>query len=126
MKDLKFLYCETCKKVLLTVIDTGVPTMCCGKPMKVLEAGSTDAAVEKHVPVATLTGTVLKVEVGRVEHPATEEHHIAFIAALYEDGSYTLKELAHTEKPEATFISGLKPVAVYAYCNLHGLWKTEL
>ena len=126
MKELKFLQCETCKKVLLTVIDTAVPTMCCGKPMKVLEPGTTEAAVEKHLPVATLTGTVLKVEVGEVEHPRTEEHHIAFITVVYEDGSYAMKELAPTEKPEATFISGLKPVSVYAFCNLHGLWKTRL
>ena len=31
------------------------------------------------------------------------------------------------QEPNVVFhLAGEKPLAVYAYCNLHGLWKTEL
>lgn len=127
MKELKFLYCDICKKVELSVIDKKIPTVCCGKPMVELKANSTDAAGEKHVPVAEVKGNALEVTVGSVLHPMTEEHHIAFIAVLFEDGSYAVKELNPTGKPVAKFALGdVKPVAVYEFCNLHGLWKVEL
>lgn len=127
MKELKFLYCDICKKVELSVVDAKVPTMCCGKPMKVLEANSTDAAGEKHVPVAEVKDGVITVTVGSVLHPMTEEHHISFIAVLFEDGSYALKNLEHTGEPVAKFpVGDVKPVAAYEFCNLHGLWKVEL
>ena len=127
MKELKFLFCETCKKMVVVVDDTPVPAMCCGKKMTVLEAGTTDAAVEKHVPVAEINGNELLVKVGSVEHPMTEGHHIAHIAVLFDDDSFALKKLDHVGKPEAVFpLGSAKPVAVYEYCNLHGLWKLEL
>ena len=93
MKELKFLYCEKCKKLELQVIGTKAPTICCGQPMKVLEANTTDAAGEKHVPVAEIVGNEVKVTVGSVIHPMLEEHHISFIAVVYEDGSYAIKDL---------------------------------
>lgn len=127
MKELKFLYCDVCKKVELTVIDSKAPTICCGKPMVALEANTTDAAGEKHVPVPEVVSNELKVTVGSVLHPMTEPHHIAFIVAVYEDGSYAIKELDHEGEPVAAFpIGAAKPVAVYEYCNLHGLWKAEV
>lgn len=127
MKELKFLYCERCKKVELTVIDSKAPTICCGQPMKVLSANTTDAAGEKHVPVAEIIGNEVKVTVGSVIHPMLEEHHISFIAVVFEDGSYAVKELEHTGEPVAVFpIGSAKPVAAYEFCNLHGLWKAEI
>lgn len=127
MKELKFLLCEKCKKMVLVVDDTAVPAMCCGEKMTVLVAGTTDAAVEKHLPVAELAGNELKVCVGSVEHPMTEAHHISMVAVLFDDGSFALKKLDHEGKPEAVFpVGSAKPIAVYEYCNLHGLWKTEL
>ncbi len=127
MKELKFLYCERCKKVELTIIDSKVPTICCGQPMKVLQANTTDAAGEKHVPVAEIIGNEVKVTVGSVIHPMLEEHHISFIVVVYEDGSYAVKELEHTGEPVAVFpIGSAKPVAAYEYCNLHGLWKADI
>lgn len=126
MTDLKFLYCDVCKKVVVSVVDKATPTICCGKPMTVLTANTTDAATEKHVPVAEVKGSELHVSVGSVEHPMSEEHHIAFIAVLFEDGSYAVKELEHTGRPKAVFpVGASKPVAVYEFCNLHGLWKYE-
>ena len=88
---------------------------------------TTDAATEKHVPVVEKIEGGYRVTVGEVEHPMTEEHHIAFIYLETENG-VTRKDLDHTGKPEAVFAlaEGEKPVAVYEYCNLHGLWKKEL
>ena len=55
-----------------------------------------------------------------------EEHHIEWIYLELENGG-SRKALSPGEAPEAVFhTAGVKPVAVYAYCNLHGLWKTEL
>ena len=115
MKELRFEYCEICKKMHLVVDDKAPKTMCCGQPMKVLTANTVDAAQEKHVPAVELGEKELKVHVGSVTHPMTEEHHIA------------LKNLDHTGEPTAVFpIGEVKPVAAYEFCNLHGLWKAEI
>jgi superoxide reductase len=90
-----------------------------------LVANTVDASQEKHVPVVTRVDDCrIKVEVGSVPHPMTEEHHIAFIYVETENGGV---QISLKDKPEAVFCTcNDKPVAVYEYCNLHGLWKTEL
>ena len=95
--------------------------------MKELTVNTVDASVEKHLPVVTrLDDCRIKVEVGAVPHPMTEEHHIAFIYVETENGGMRI-DLPHTGKPEAVFCTCTdKPVAVYEYCNLHGVWKTEI
>ncbi len=89
-----------------------------------LVAGSVDAAKEKHVPVVTKKCKTVKVDVGSVAHPMTKEHLIEWVALETEQG-YQIKELAAEGAPVCTFTlaDGDKAVAVYAYCNLHGLWK---
>ena len=106
--------------------DSGVPMICCGEPMKELVPNTTDAVNEKHVPVVTVEGDVLKAVVGSVEHPMEEAHYIQFIFVETDKGGHR-RALKPGEKPEAEFnLHGEKPVAVYEYCNLHGLWKKEL
>ncbi|MBR2463523.1 MAG: desulfoferrodoxin, partial [Spirochaetaceae bacterium] len=92
-----------------------------------LEAGVTDAAKEKHIPVAKVEGNKVTVVVGSVEHPQTEEHHISFIL-LETSLGIQCRTLAHSGKPEATFLlqDGEKAIAAYEMCNLHGLWKVDL
>ena len=92
--------------------------------MKELIAGESDGAAEKHVPAYSENGGRVLVEVGSVAHPMTEEHSINFIALETKKG-YQIAYLRAGEKPEAEFsvVSGDEVVAVYAYCNLHGLWK---
>lgn len=122
----KFLRCEVCGNLVGVIEDSGVPMMCCGKPMTALEANTTDAAGEKHVPVVEQDGDKLKVKVGEVAHPMTPEHLIEWIYVEFEDGGYRAV-LTPEDAPEAEFcINGKKPLAVYEYCNLHGLWKAEL
>lgn len=125
MKELKIYKCSHCGNIIGMIEDKGVPVMCCGEKMKKLTPNTVDAAKEKHVPVATRQGTTLKVKVGEVPHPMTEEHHIAWIAVV--SGNTVMRtELNHTGEPFASFTVEEGPVDVYAYCNLHGLWKTSM
>ena len=121
----KFYKCEMCGNVVVKLVDSKVPLVCCGQKMQELVPNTVDASGEKHVPVVTrLDGNMIKVEVGSVAHPMTDEHHIAFIYVETEDGGI---KVDLKDKPEAVIALGSsKPIAVYEYCNLHGLWKTEL
>ena len=121
----KFYKCDTCGNVIIKVVDSKVPVVCCGKPMSELTPNTVDAATEKHVPVVTrLDDKHIKVEVGSVAHPMSEEHHIAFIYVETENGGIRVDL---KDKPEAVIYLGEeRAVAVYEYCNLHGLWMTEL
>ena len=91
------------------------------------ETNTVEASQEKHLPVVTIEGNIVKVKVGSVEHPMTEEHHIAWIYLETEQGGQR-KKLAVGSKPEAEFAlaGGDKVVGVYEYCNLHGLWLTKV
>ena len=115
---MKFYQCEKCGKIIVSKEEIAIDGW------KELIAGSTDAAVEKHVPVMEKKCGRLKVSVGSVMHPATEAHYIDFVAVETKDG-YQMKYFAPTDVPEVTFAlkAGDEVVAVYAYCNLHGLWK---
>lgn len=121
----KFYKCRHCGNVIVKMVDSGVPVMCCGEQMQELKPNTTDAAGEKHVPVVTDLGNGrIRVDVGSVAHPMLPEHHISFIYVETENGGLH-KSLA--DKPSAEFYVGdEKVVAVYEYCNLHGLWAVEL
>ena len=126
MKETKFFICEHCGNIIGMINDTGVPVMCCGQKMKKLEAGVVEASTEKHIPVVTVEGSTVTVNVGSVAHPMTQEHHIAWVYLLTDNGGQR-KCPAVEGQPEVTFaLTNEKPIAVYAYCNLHGLWKTDL
>jgi len=121
----KFYRCATCGNVIQKIVDSKVPVVCCGEKMQELVANTVEASVEKHLPVVTrIDDNHIKVEVGSVAHPMLPEHHIAFIYVETEKGGIRVDL---TDKPEATIcVCDSKPIAVYEYCNLHGLWKTEL
>ena len=124
---MKFYRCEHCGNIIIKLHDSGVPVVCCGQPMTELVPGATDGAYEKHVPAVTLDGSVVKVQIGEVEHPMMEEHYIQFIV-LETSSGYQIKNLKAGDKPvaEFTLTAGDKAVAVYEYCNLHGLWVKEV
>ena len=126
MCETRFFVCEHCGNIIGVIHDAGVPMMCCGQKMTKMEPGTSDASVEKHVPVVRVDGDVVSVNVGSVEHPMSEEHHIAWIY-LQTDRGGQRKCLKANSAPVVRFaLADETPVAVYAYCNLHGLWKTEL
>lgn len=124
---MKFYQCKMCGKIVGMIQDSACPTKCCGEPMEELVANTTDAAVEKHVPVIACDGNLVTVCVGDVAHPMLEEHFIEWIALETKSGNQR-KVLAPGAEPKAVFalVPGDEVVAAYAYCNLHGLWKKEL
>ncbi|MCX7615514.1 MAG: desulfoferrodoxin family protein [Clostridiales bacterium] len=126
-KDQKFFICKHCGNIVGMIHSSGAPIVCCGEPMQELIPNTVDASKEKHVPVSSVNGHNVMVVVGSVEHPMTEEHHIEWIYLLTESGGQR-KCLKPGDKPEATFAltNDDKPLLAYAYCNLHGLWKSEV
>ena len=123
---MKFYRCSKCGQMVAVVKKTGCDVFCCGEAMQEVIPGTTDAAVEKHVPVFTLNGNTVDVTVGSVEHPMLEEHYIEWIAVQTEQGNQR-KALKPGDAPNASFAltEGDEVKAVYAYCNLHSLWKAE-
>jgi len=125
MKETKFYICEHCGNLVGQIHDSGVPMVCCGQKMTRLEAGAVDASVEKHVPVASVEGNTVTVTVGSVLHPMQEEHSILWVYLATDKGGQR-KNLEVGCEPTVTFaLADEKPVAVYAYCTLHGLWKKD-
>lgn len=123
-----FYKCNLCGNFVVFVENKrGGDPVCCGEEMVRLTPNTTDAATEKHVPAVTIDGNIVKVVVGDVEHPMLEEHHISFIVIETNQGFHK-KDLTVGEAPAAEFAltDGEKAVAVYEYCNLHGLWKKDL
>ena len=123
MSNKKFLVCEQCGNFVGVIKDSGVPMICCGHPMTVLNANTVDASVEKHTPVVSVEGNKVIATVGSVEHPMVDVHYIEWIYV-----ETNRKALNPGEAPKAEFVmaDGEVVKAVYAYCNLHGLWKTEI
>ena len=126
MCETKFYICEHCGNLIGVIHDAGVPMMCCGQKMTKLEAGVTDAAAEKHVPVISYANNTVTVAIGEVEHPMTEAHHIAWVYLKTDKGAQR-KCLPVDGAPYVTFAlcEDEKPLAAFAYCNLHGLWMAE-
>ena len=126
MQETKFYICSHCGNIVGLVKDAGVPMMCCGQKMTQLIPGTVEASVEKHLPVVTVEDGIVKVVVGSVEHPMSEEHHIAWVYLQTSRGGQR-KNLNAGDAPVVTFATtDEKPLAVYAYCNLHGLWKQDV
>jgi len=121
---MKFYRCAHCGKIIAVVKETGVPVMCCGEKMQEIVPGTTDASVEKHVPVYEVKDSKIYVKVGSAEHPMIDEHYIEWIAVATKEGNQR-KALKPGMKPEAVFAinEGDEVEAVYAFCNLHSLWK---
>ncbi len=122
--ELKYYRCAHCGQIITIVKGTGVPVVCCGEPMQEIIPGTTDAAVEKHVPVYEVKDGKVYVTVGSVAHPMLPEHYIEWISLQTGSGSQH-KALKPGDEPKACFsiCEGDEVEAVFAYCNLHSLWK---
>ncbi|MBR3468533.1 MAG: desulfoferrodoxin [Lachnospiraceae bacterium] len=122
----RFFVCEHCGNMVAVVKDAKVPMMCCGQKMTELIPGTTDAAVEKHVPAFEVKDGKVFVQVGEVIHPMVDAHYIEWIFIETNKGTQ-MKKLAPGQEPKTVFAICEDEVveAVYAYCNLHGLWKKE-
>ena len=122
--EMKFYRCKRCGQMVAIVKKKGCPIMCCGEPMEEIVAGTSDGAVEKHVPVYEVKDGKVYVTVGAVEHPMSEEHYIEWIAVQTNHGNHR-KALKPGDQPKAVFalLEDDEVEAVYAYCNLHSLFK---
>ncbi len=122
----KFYICRHCGNLMGVIHDSRVPVVCCGENMAVLTPNTTDAAGEKHLPVVTVEDRSINVNVGAVNHPMQAEHYIEWIFVETDRGGHR-RALKPGDATEVTFLLGdEKPIAVYAYCNLHGLWMTKI
>ena len=126
MKNTKFYVCPHCGNLVEMVNDAGVNPVCCGQKMKELVPNTVEASGEKHIPAVTLGDGFVEVNVGSVDHPMVDVHWIEWVELVTDKGNHR-KSLNPGEAPNVKFLLGEeKPLAVYAYCNLHGLWKPEL
>jgi len=126
MKNTKFYICAHCGNLVEMVHDAGVKPFCCGQKMNELVPNTVEASGEKHIPAVKVEGNIVEVNVGSVDHPMVDVHWIEWVQLVTDQGSQR-KYLNPGEAPNVKFLLGdEKAIAVYAYCNLHGLWKTEL
>ena len=122
----KFYVCSHCRNIAEMVYDTDIALYCCGDKMQELVPNTVEASGEKHIPAVKLGDGVVEVNVGSVDHPMAPEHFIEWVYVQTEKGGQR-KALKPGDAPHVTFALGDdKAVAVYAYCNLHGLWKVDL
>ena len=121
---IRFFICNHCGNIIAMIKDHGVPIKCCGENMQEITAGTSEGAYEKHTPVYHINGETVTVSVGEAEHPMTPEHYINWVCIETEDG-FQLKNLTPGTSPHISFSmsKGDKVKAVYAFCNLHSLWK---
>jgi len=125
MKALEVYKCEKCGNIVELLHVGGGDLVCCGEPMKLLKENTSDGAKEKHVPVVEKVSGGWKVTVGSVAHPMEEKHYIEWIELIAGARVYRVN-LKPGEKAEAVFLVDAAHVVVREYCNLHGLWKTEV
>lgn len=120
----RFFYCNTCGNVVVKLIDSGVTPVCCGQTMVELVPNDVEGVGEKHLPVISCSRSGhVSVTVGASQHPMTEDHYIRFIAVVGEHcAQIVYLKPGSQPKAEFDFDACDTPVAVYAYCNIHGLW----
>jgi len=121
----RFIRCNICGNLMGIINDGGVTPICCGEEMELLQPNTMDAAAEKHVPVGERRRGMVLARVGEVDHPMLEEHYIQWIA-VQQNGRTQRVSLRPGATPTATFEAQAGPLTLYAYCNLHGLWKAEV
>ena len=126
-KEKKFYNCDKCGNIIRMVVDKGIPVVCCGNTMRELLPNTVEASHEKHIPEIDFARNTLRVKVGNISHPMEKEHSIEWVYVVTTEGEQ-YKPLKLDKDPEVEFalVNGEKPVKVYAYCNLHGLWAVEV
>lgn len=124
---LEMYKCEICGNFVEVVLAGAGELVCCGQPMKLLKANSTDAAGEKHVPFFVKKDNELEVRVGSVLHPMTDEHFIQFIEVISADERYTKRKYLYPGEEPIFPLKWYDIGALTAreYCNLHGLWEAK-
>ncbi len=122
----KFFICKHCGNMVGLIENKGVPLVCCGEAMAELVANTEEAATEKHIPAVKKVDGGIEVSVGSVLHPMEDQHFITFVYVETEKGGQR-KCLKPGDSPVLSFsFADDAPKSVFAYCNIHGLWKIDL
>lgn len=124
MKELKLKKCLKCGSLIKVIEDCHCEEcgiVCCNQEMKTIDANTTDASVEKHKPTYSVENDKLVV---RVNHVMESEHYIEWIC-LITDNKEEYVYFNHSDEPVAIF-DNVNTGTIYSYCNLHGLWKTDI
>ena len=120
MSNIHFYRCDSCGIIAVAFGEHPLPQL------KELVPNTVDASGEKHLPVVKVEGDKLIARIGSVDHPMVPEHFIEWVYVQTENGGQR-RAFKPGDAPSATFCLGDdKAIAVYAYCNLHGLWMTEV
>jgi len=122
-RKLQIYKCEVCGNIVEVLHEGQGELVCCGQPMKLFEAKSTEEGKEKHLPVVEKLDNGIKVKVGSVSHPMEEKHYIEWVEVISNGKAYR-QFLKPGDAPEATFEVSVDDLTVREYCNIHGLWKT--
>ena len=113
--------CEICGNVIEVLHGGAGQLVCCGQPMKLMEAKKEEQGHEKHLPLVEKEDGKTKVKVGSVPHPMEEGHFIEMIEVITTDGGILRKYLKPGQKPETEFdVEDVKEAR--EYCTIHGLW----
>ncbi len=125
--EIKFFKCNHCGNIIAYVKSSGVPVICCGEKMQEIIPNTVDASYEKHVPVVSVNDNQVTVNIGSAQHPMIPEHYIEWVCLQTTQGNQR-KILKAGSLPQCCFsiCNEDKVEAVYAYCNLHGLWKATI
>lgn len=121
----KFYICEQCRNITIMVKNSGIPVVCCSRKMTEIIPGTSGASAQKHIPVYQVENRTVTVTVGETAHPMEPEHYIEWIVLSTNQGIQQ-KWLQPGDAPTAQFALGEDECveAVYAFCNLHSLWKS--
>ena len=104
MKKEKFYICRTCGNLVHMVKASGVPMMCCGKPMEALEPNTVEASGEKHIPAVTVEEGAVHVMIGSVEHPMVDVHYIEWVYLQLEGSTLTRVSRRSLSKPVGLYM----------------------
>ncbi len=127
-KRMQVYKCEVCGNIVLVLHEGVGELVCCGQPMTLMDEQTADMTTEKHVPVVESADGGVKVKVGSVPHPMTDEHYIEWVELEKKDGTIERAFLKPGDPPEFVFTDAKLEDVVKAreYCNIHKLWKNEL
>lgn len=124
--EVEFYCCQICGNVIVKLVDSGVMPECCGESMSLLTPKTKEEGSEKHLPIVKMKNGCVEVRIGSEPHPMTEKHYIQWVCLVTNTNMY-FAYLKSTDEPKVIFPLGEEvPVAVYEYCNVHGLWKTDV
>lgn len=116
MLKTNFYVCPVCGNVIHSCGEAVIS--CCGLTLPALQAEEPD---DEHVLDISEVEDEYFV---RSEHPMTREHYISFLAAV-SDSSVEIVKLYQEWNAEARFRRSCVR-RIYAYCNRHGLFVTDL